>query len=170
MGELKSRGEVIETVAAEIVAGDAGDLNVISMKGNNYIPILTRIKLTYFKLYKNPISMSNICPNFTLEELSSSKDLCPRNNGGCGEGCKDGKVCCTCSPCFRGDMCVDESDCQKYTIVPERCYVLADEMPGNIFYYRNCTSKYNYILTKFLIKIYFLSSSNYIQRWLQTAT
>ena len=53
MGALKSRGEVIETVAAEIVAGDAGDLNVISMKGNNYIPILTRIKLTYFMLIRN---------------------------------------------------------------------------------------------------------------------
>ena len=35
LAELKQKGEVIETVAAEIVAGDAGDLNVISMKGNN---------------------------------------------------------------------------------------------------------------------------------------
>ena len=35
LAELKQKGEVVETVAAEIVAGDAGDLNVISMKGNN---------------------------------------------------------------------------------------------------------------------------------------
>ena len=37
LAELKQKGEVVETVAAEIVAGDAGDLNVISMKGNNKI-------------------------------------------------------------------------------------------------------------------------------------
>ena len=43
LGELKSRGEFIETVAAEIVAGDAGDLNVISLKGSNEIPILPRL-------------------------------------------------------------------------------------------------------------------------------
>ena len=35
--ELKQKGEVIETVAAEIVAGDAGDLNVISIKGSSTI-------------------------------------------------------------------------------------------------------------------------------------
>ena len=35
LAELKLKGEVVETVAAEIVAGDAVDLNVISMKGNN---------------------------------------------------------------------------------------------------------------------------------------
>ena len=37
LAELKQKGEVIETVAAEIVAGDAGDLDVISMKGRNNI-------------------------------------------------------------------------------------------------------------------------------------
>ena len=35
LGELKSRRERIETVAGEIVAGDAVDLDVISMKSNN---------------------------------------------------------------------------------------------------------------------------------------
>ena len=37
LAELKQKGEVVETVGAKILAGDAGDLNVISMKGNNKI-------------------------------------------------------------------------------------------------------------------------------------
>ena len=37
LSELKQKGEVIETVEADIVAGDAGDLNVISMKGSSRI-------------------------------------------------------------------------------------------------------------------------------------
>ena len=32
---LKQKGEVIETVTGEIVAGDAGDLNVLSIKGSS---------------------------------------------------------------------------------------------------------------------------------------
>ena len=34
MGEIKARGGDIETVEGEVVAGDAGDIDVISMKGN----------------------------------------------------------------------------------------------------------------------------------------
>ena len=34
LGEIKARGGDIETVEGEIVAGDAGDIDVISMKGN----------------------------------------------------------------------------------------------------------------------------------------
>ena len=34
LGEIKARGGDIETVQGEIVAGDAGDIDVISMKGN----------------------------------------------------------------------------------------------------------------------------------------
>ena len=33
LGEIKARGGDIETVQGEIVAGDAGDIDVISMKG-----------------------------------------------------------------------------------------------------------------------------------------
>merc|ERR1712212_705720 len=32
LAELKAQGEIIETVKAEIVAGDAADLNVVDMK------------------------------------------------------------------------------------------------------------------------------------------
>ena len=34
LGEIKARGGDIETVEGEVVAGDAGDIDVISMKGN----------------------------------------------------------------------------------------------------------------------------------------
>ena len=34
---LKQKGEVIETVTGEIVAGDAGDLNVIRIKRSSII-------------------------------------------------------------------------------------------------------------------------------------
>ena len=34
LGEIKAKGGDIETVEGEIVAGDAGDIDVISMKGN----------------------------------------------------------------------------------------------------------------------------------------
>ena len=39
LGELKSKGEIIETVEGDIVAGDAVDLNVINMKGNELLLI-----------------------------------------------------------------------------------------------------------------------------------
>ena len=42
MAELKAQGEIIETVKAEIVAGDAADLNVVDMKGKSSSLILTR--------------------------------------------------------------------------------------------------------------------------------
>ena len=32
MGEIKARGADIETVEGEVVAGDAGDVNVVSLK------------------------------------------------------------------------------------------------------------------------------------------
>ena len=33
MGEIKARGGDIETVKGEVVAGDAGDVDVVSLKG-----------------------------------------------------------------------------------------------------------------------------------------
>ena len=34
MGEIKAKGGDIETVEGEVVAGDAGDVDVVSIKGN----------------------------------------------------------------------------------------------------------------------------------------
>ena len=61
LAELKQKGEVIETVAAEIVAGDAGDLNVISIKGSSTIfkfilNVLWGINEGKYFLYSNNIS------------------------------------------------------------------------------------------------------------------
>ena len=47
MAQLKAHGESIETVKAEIVAGDAADLNVVDMKGKRSIVISTRVNETF---------------------------------------------------------------------------------------------------------------------------
>ena len=43
MAELKAQGEIIETVKAEVVAGDAANLNVVHMKGKSSSDILNRV-------------------------------------------------------------------------------------------------------------------------------
>ena len=37
LAEIKAKGGEIETVEGDIVAGDAADINVVSMKGKHYI-------------------------------------------------------------------------------------------------------------------------------------
>ena len=48
MAELKAQGEIIETVKAEIVAGDAANLNVVDMKGKSSSLMLTCVNETFY--------------------------------------------------------------------------------------------------------------------------
>ena len=50
MGEIKSKGGDIETVEGEVFAGDAGDVDVVSIKGNVQI-ISTNISLAEFSIF-----------------------------------------------------------------------------------------------------------------------
>ena len=48
LAEIKAKGGNIETVEGAVVAGDAGDINVVRMNGNKQILIYLRIKLPRF--------------------------------------------------------------------------------------------------------------------------
>ena len=52
MGEIKARGGDIETVEGEVVAGDAGDVDVVSLKGKVQL-IFGNINYTKRKSFRN---------------------------------------------------------------------------------------------------------------------
>ena len=79
MAELKQKGELIETVEAEVVAGDAADLNVISMKGSN--TIYKFILKGYLFIFNIVINFSYKKFNFYTIETSDDKDGPNISNG-----------------------------------------------------------------------------------------
>ena len=52
LGEIKARGGDIETVEGEVVAGDAGDVDVVSLKGKVQL-IFGNINYTKRKSFRN---------------------------------------------------------------------------------------------------------------------
>merc|ERR1712198_76853 len=52
----------------------------------------------------------------------SSYDKCEYAHCGCHNGCPEGKVCCPCGPCRRGNMC--RESCGDECEVPAICKLL----------------------------------------------
>lgn len=50
LGEIKAKGGNIETVEGEVIAGDAGDVDVVSIKGNHKT-IFNNISLVEISIY-----------------------------------------------------------------------------------------------------------------------
>jgi len=90
LGEIKARGGDIETVEGEVVAGDAGDVDVVSLKESE-------------TLSRSPCAS---CPSGTICCISSHT---------CASSCSDerARAPSACPPCQRGQNCnVDTNTCE----------------------------------------------------------
>merc|ERR1712002_887387 len=110
LGEIKARGGDIETVQGEIVAGDAGDIDVISMKESRLD-----------EEGRSPCGSS--CPTGTICCLASRTcdSTCPDDRRSdeegrtrCGKRCPTGTICCiasrTCDSTCSDDRRSDEEE------------------------------------------------------------
>ena len=88
MGEIKARGGDIETVEGEVVAGDAGDVDVVSLKGKVQL-IFGNINYTKHNYTKSLICYISLTHLIFSESKTQSRSACPP--------CKSGTFCCKTS-------------------------------------------------------------------------
>ena len=60
----------------------------------------------------------------------SSYDMCEYALCGCYNGCPEGKVCCSCGPCRRGNMC--RESCGDECEVPAICKLLWNQFEREV--------------------------------------
>merc|ERR1711972_176158 len=126
LGEIKARGGDIETVQGEIVAGDAGDIDVISMKESRLDEEeRTRCgkRCPTGTIY---CIASRTCDSTCSDDRRSDEEERTR----CGKRCPTGTICCiasrTCDSTCSDDRCSDGQIYCTHTstcTLPEECRI-----------------------------------------------